>query len=188
MAMPNVIIHINGDVHLHLSETNEKKSLENIQNVCRTLVADLTNLIPKHEDVNESIINAFKYYEKIKIKPKLKHIYKYCSLHIPNFVANVKDWRNDIRVRCQWLTIDKRWIEGKHYMSETAFGYLFYNRNDVKLWRIKDGVYETITPEQKQKLKISYSSDSNYKYILIEYDDKKVQFKKNRVNITKTIL
>ena len=201
MAMPNLNINIYGDVHFHIGETNEKKSHGNIQDACRTIVDGLNNLIlePRipqpppaqpipNETINDTIINAVKHCEESGIQARTKNIYKYCLEKNPQFVACVNCWESDIRVRCQWYTIDKRWIEGNCKMSETAFDYLYDVRKETKLWRVKRGVYKTVTPEEKQNLNISYHSDSNYKYIVITYNNKKVEFKKNKTCITKTIL
>lgn len=200
MAMPNLNINIYGDVHFHIGEINEKKSHGHVQDTCKNVVSVLNNLftgttlsqpLPQptsNETINDTIINAVKHCEELGIQARNKNIYKYCLEKNPQFVACVNNWESDIRVRCQWFTIDKSWVEGNGEMSETAFGYLYDVRKEIKLWRIKKGIYKTITPEEKQNLKISYHSDCNYKYIVITYNNKKVQFKKNKTYITKTII
>jgi len=200
MAMPNLNINIYGDVHFHIGEINEKKSHGHVQDTCKNIVGDLNNLftgttlsqpLPQTtpiERVNDTIINAVKYCEESGIEPKLKNIYEYCIQHIPYFASH-ENWEENIRTRCQWITLDKKWIKDNGIMSETAFNYLYKKDiKEIKLWRVKKGVYKTITPEEKQNLKISYHSDCNYKYIVITYNNKKVQFKKNKTYITKTIL
>ena len=200
MAMSIQNINIYGDVHFHIGETTEKKSHGNIQDACRTIVDGLNNLIlePKmppppppptsNKIIIDTIIDAVKNCEELGIQARNKNIYKYCVEKIPQFVACVNCWESDIRVRCQWMTIDKSWIDGNCKMSETAFDYLYNVRKETKLWRVKRGVYKTVTPEEKQNLNISYHSDSNYKYIVITYNNKKIEFKKNKTCITKTIL
>ena len=201
MALPNVNIHIYGDIHFHNGETKEKESHGHVQDTCKNVVDVLNNLFTEtillqplpqptsNETINDTIINAVKHCEDSGIQAKNKNIYKYCLEKNPQFVACVNNWESDIRVRCQWSTIDKRWVEGNGIMSETAFNYLYKKDiKEIKFWRVKKGVYKTITQKEKQKLNISSSFDSNYNYIVITYDNIKVEFKKNRTYITKTIL
>ena len=201
MALPNVNIHIYGDIHFHNGETKEKESHGHLRDTCKNIVGVLNNLftgttmsqpLPQptsNESINDTIINAVKHCEDSGIQAKNKNIYKYCLEKNPQFVACVNNWESDIRVRCQWSTIDKRWVEGNGIMSETAFNYLYKKDiKEIKFWRVKKGVYKTITQKEKQKLNISSSFDSNYNYIVITYDNIKVEFKKNRTYITKTIL
>ena len=200
MAMSIQNINIYGDVHFHIGETTEKESHGHVQDTCKNVVDVLNNLftgtilsqpLPQptsNETINDTIINAVKHCEDSGIQARNKNIYKYCVEKIPQFVACVNCWESDIRVRCQWMTIDKSWIDGNCKMSETAFDYLYNVRKETKLWRVKRGVYKTVTPEEKQNLNISYHSDSNYKYIVITYNNKKIEFKKNKTCITKTIL
>ena len=201
MALPNVNIHIYGDIHFHNGETKEKESHGHVQDTCKNVVDVLNNLFTETilsqplpqttpiERVNDTIINAVKHCEDSGIQPKLKNIYKYCLEKNPQFVASHENWEENIRTRCQWITLDEKWIKDNGIMSETAFNYLYKKDiKEIKLWRVKKGVYKTITQKEKQKLNISSSFDSNYNYIVITYDNIKVKFKKNKTYITKTIL
>jgi hypothetical protein len=171
-------------------------SLRTIQDVIKQQIKVLSNIpYQKIKDslINIDIIDKKKKGEQIrgdicqilleKNKPtSLDYLYEALRSEYGDCVGN--NYEATIREYLQMDVFDKKLLDKDERPSDKVFDHMTKNTCYQPKWfRLRKGVYEIITPLEKDILKITSTKDKTGTILIIDYDGKRKEYFKGVSNV-----
>jgi hypothetical protein len=171
-------------------------SLRTIQDVIKQQIKVLSNIpYQKIKDslINIDIIDKKKIGEQIrgdicqilleKNKPtSLDYLYHALRSEYGDCVGN--NYEATIREYLQMDVFDKKLLDKDERPSDKVFDHMTKNTCYQPKWfRLRKGVYEIITPLEKDILKITSTKDKTGTILIIDYDGKRKEYFKGVSNV-----